>query len=73
MRKVNLQHLPEEEWRSPSGKYHAFDQEVSVALGREPKSLDLTKRHPFDLSRVRLPPAPPFAPTTRTRLNGSFT
>ena len=55
MQKVNLQRLPEEEWRSPSGKYHAFDQEVSVALGREPKSLDLTKRHPFDLARVRLP------------------
>jgi uncharacterized cupin superfamily protein len=53
---------PKEEWRSPTGKYHAFDQEVSVALGKEPKSLDLTKRHPFDLSRVRLTPGATLCP-----------
>ncbi|MBV9491385.1 MAG: cupin domain-containing protein [Verrucomicrobia bacterium] len=62
MQKLNLQHLPEQERRSPGGKYHAFIQAVSVALGREPDSLDLTKRHPFDLSRVRLPPGATLCP-----------
>ena len=26
-----------------------------MALGREPESLDLSKRHPFDLALVRIP------------------
>src|SRR5437660_10660534 len=28
---------------------------ISIALGREPESLDLSKRHPFDLTLVRIP------------------
>jgi uncharacterized cupin superfamily protein len=55
VRKVNLADIPEQEKRSPTGKYHAFYKEVSVALGREPKSLDLEKRHRFDLMLARLP------------------
>lgn len=56
MNKVNLADIPEKERRSPTGKFHAFFKEISVALGREPNSTDRLKQHPFDLSLYRLPP-----------------
>ena len=55
MRKVNLKDIPEQERKSPKGMFHKFVKNVSVALGREPESLDLAKRHPFDLALVRIP------------------
>jgi uncharacterized cupin superfamily protein len=55
MRKVNLKDIPEGERKSPKGKFGRFMKRVSVALGREPESLDLSKRHPFDLTLVRIP------------------
>jgi uncharacterized cupin superfamily protein len=55
MRKVNLKDVEEREKRSPKGKFHRFMKNISVALGREPESLDLMKRHPFDLALVRIP------------------
>ena len=55
MKKVNLSEVEEQERRSPKGKYHAFYKEISMALGRERDSLDLDKRHPFDLMLARLP------------------
>src|SRR5215472_15416133 len=55
MRKVNLKEVPEQERRSPNGKFGRFTKNISVALGREPESLDLAKRHPFDLALVRIP------------------
>jgi uncharacterized cupin superfamily protein len=55
MRKVNLRDIREEERKSPKGKFHKFVKEISIALGREPESLDLGKRHPFDLAFVRIP------------------
>ena len=55
MRKVNLKDIEEREKRSPKGKFHRFMKNISVALGREPESLDLMKRHPFDLALVRIP------------------
>jgi uncharacterized cupin superfamily protein len=33
-----------------------FRRPISEALGREPKSLDLSKRHPFDVEVLRVPP-----------------
>jgi uncharacterized cupin superfamily protein len=62
MKKVNLQEIPEQERRSPTGKYHKFVKDISVALGREPDSLDLTKRHPFDLAIVRIPKGKSYCP-----------
>lgn len=56
MKKINLRDLAERERRSPAGKYQHFWKEISVALGRNPASLDLRQRHPFDLSLERLPP-----------------
>jgi len=55
MRKVNLQDIPEVERKSPKGKFCRTMKNISVALGREPESLDLSKRHPFDLTLVRIP------------------
>src|SRR5881409_3068415 len=55
MRKVNLKDIPEQERKSPKGKFHRTFKNISVALGREPESLDLSKRHPFDLALVRIP------------------
>jgi uncharacterized cupin superfamily protein len=62
MNKVNLREIPEQERRSPSGKYHKFVKEISIALGREPASYDLTKRHPFDLALVRIPQGKSYCP-----------
>jgi uncharacterized cupin superfamily protein len=56
MRKVNLSQIKEEAWQSPSAKYAISCKGISEALGREPSSLDLSKRHPFDLEWNRVPP-----------------
>ena len=56
MRKVNIADLKAEDWKSPKGKYAASFTGISEAIGREPQSLDLTKRHPFDLEITRIPP-----------------
>jgi uncharacterized cupin superfamily protein len=62
MRKVNLKDVPEKERKSPTGKFHKFVKDVSVALGREPESLDLAKRQPFDLAVVRMPKGKSYCP-----------
>lgn len=62
MRKVNLKDIPEQERRSPKGKYHKFVKDVSIALGRDRESLDLAKRHPFDLASVRIPKDKTYCP-----------
>jgi uncharacterized cupin superfamily protein len=56
MRKANLNEIKEEAWQSPSGKFAVSFKGISEALGREPSSLDLSKRHPFDLEWNRVPP-----------------
>jgi uncharacterized cupin superfamily protein len=55
MNKINTTTLPEISWDSPKGKYIGFGRQVSEALGREPDSTDLEKRHPFDVEITRLP------------------
>lgn len=55
MRKINLKEVPEQERKSPKGKFGRFSKNISIALGREPESLDLSKQHPFDLALVRIP------------------
>lgn len=56
MKKINIDELKEEPWRSPGGKYAVSFKGISEALGREPASLDLSKRHPFDVEWSRIPP-----------------
>lgn len=62
MRKVNLKDIEERERTSPQGTFHKFVKDISIALGREPESLDLAKRHPFDLALVRIPKGKSFCP-----------
>lgn len=56
MRKVNVNEIKEEPWQSPGGKYAVHFKGISTALGRDPNSLDLATRHPFDLEWNRVPP-----------------
>src|SRR4029453_5543299 len=56
MRKVNLNEIKEEPWQSPGGKYAVSFKGISESLGRDPTSLDLAKRHPFDLEWNCVPP-----------------
>ena len=56
MRKVNIDEIKEDPWRSPKGKYAVSFRGISEALGRDPLSLDLAKRHPFDLEWNKIPP-----------------
>jgi uncharacterized cupin superfamily protein len=62
MYKVNLHDINETERKSPAGQFHKFIKDVSIALGREPQSLDLAKRHPFDLAVVRIPKGKSYCP-----------
>ncbi len=62
MRKVNLTAIKENERKSPAGKFHKFVKDISIALGREKESLDLMKRHPFDLALIRIPKGKSYCP-----------
>jgi uncharacterized cupin superfamily protein len=55
MHKVNIKDIKERERHSPKGKFGARFKEISIALGRDPDSLDLMKRHPFDLTLTTIP------------------
>lgn len=55
MKKVNAHTVPEEVFTSPKGKFASGFREISVALGRDPNSLDLHQRHPFDVELSRVP------------------
>lgn len=56
MKKVNVSQIKEDPWQSPKGKFVVAFTGISEALGRDPSSLDLTKRWPFDLELSRMPP-----------------
>jgi uncharacterized cupin superfamily protein len=56
MRKVNTKTVSEETWASPKGRFVGSGKEISIALGRDPRSTDLTLRHPFDVELLRVPP-----------------
>src|SRR5437879_13907313 len=62
MRKVNINEIKEDPWQSPGEKYAVCFKGISEALGRQPASLDLSKRHPFDLEWSRVPPGKPNFP-----------
>ena len=55
MRKVNVKDIEEQERQSPKGKFGRRSKNISIALGRDPESFDLRKRHPFDLALIRIP------------------
>ena len=55
MLKVNVKDVPELSWTSPKGKFVGAGRQVSEALGRDPESTDLMRRHPFDVEILRIP------------------
>src|SRR5437763_11103026 len=55
MHTVNLKDVPEQKRKSPKGKFGRVSKNISIALGREPDALDLSKRHPFKLALWRIP------------------
>ncbi len=56
MKKINVNDIKEDEWKSPKGMFVGAGRQISIALGREPLSTDLMKRHPFDVEILRIPP-----------------
>ena len=56
MKIINLSEIPESSSTSPKGTFSRTVKDVSVAHGREPDSLDLLKRHPFDIQICTIPP-----------------
>lgn len=56
MNVINTHQLEELTWVSPKGKFGGAGKQVSEALGRNPKSMDLRERHPFDVEICRLAP-----------------
>ena len=55
-KKLNLRDIPDDRWVSPQGTFQASSKSLSIALGREPASTDLLKRHPFDVEICRIAP-----------------
>jgi uncharacterized cupin superfamily protein len=56
MKKVNTNEIEEFAWSSPKGKFGGSSKNVSEALGRDPRSMDLLARHPFDVEILRIAP-----------------
>jgi uncharacterized cupin superfamily protein len=54
VRKVNICEITE--IRKAKESRIGFRRPISEALGREPASTDLLKRHPFDVELLRVPP-----------------
>ena len=56
MKKVRIADLPWEERKSPTGKYHSFSKDISLALGGKRDVGPWGGGHPFDLQLRRVPP-----------------
>lgn len=56
MKIVNTQDVAELTWSSPKGTFVGAGRQISEALGRNPQSMDLRERHPFDVEILRIPP-----------------
>ncbi|VVM06014.1 hypothetical protein MAMC_00918 [Methylacidimicrobium cyclopophantes] len=54
--KRNLDEIPWQERRSPKGRYHLFQKEISLALGGKKDVGRWGGGHPFDVTLVRIPP-----------------
>ncbi len=56
MKPVPLDAVPVEERRSPGGKFHIRQQNISLALGGQKDTGPWGGGHPFDVCRVSIPP-----------------
>ena len=55
--KTYISSIPEQEQRSPKGRYHLFRKNISDALGGEKDTGPSGGGHPFEVELVRMPPA----------------
>jgi uncharacterized cupin superfamily protein len=62
MKQVHIPSLPEEEQKSPTGKYRSFCRNISVALGGIRNAGPWGGGHPFDLQIRRIPPGAAVCP-----------
>jgi uncharacterized cupin superfamily protein len=62
MKLIHLSSLPEEEQKSPGGKYHSFCRNISLALGGIRNTGLWGGGHPFDLQIRRVPPGAAVCP-----------
>jgi uncharacterized cupin superfamily protein len=62
MKTVSIPALPESEGRSPTGKYHSFSKDISLALGGVRDTGAWGGGHPFDLQQRRVPPGASVCP-----------
>lgn len=62
MNKINLRDVPELEQRSPTGKFHSFAKNVSLALGGIRNVGAWGGGHPFDFQVRRIPPGAAVCP-----------
>src|SRR5580765_7600112 len=62
MNKAHIPSLAWEEQKSPTGKYHSFFQNVSIAVGGTPNTGTWGGGHPFDLQIRRIPPGAAVCP-----------
>lgn len=60
--KINLRDVPEFEQRSPTGKFHSFARNVSLALGGVRNVGAWGGGHPFDFQVRRIPPGAAVCP-----------
>ena len=62
MKKVHIASLPEEEQKSPTGKYHSYCRNITLALGGIRGAGTWGGGHPFDLQIRRIPPTAAICP-----------
>ncbi|MBK1876762.1 cupin domain-containing protein [Pelagicoccus mobilis] len=62
MKIINTHQVESQDWTSPKGKYGGSNKNLSTALGRDDKSTDLLKRHPFDVAITTLAPGQTYCP-----------
>jgi uncharacterized cupin superfamily protein len=61
-KRINLRDVPEVEQRSPTGKFHSFCRNVSLALGGIRNTGTWGGGHPFDFQVRRIPPGAAVCP-----------
>jgi uncharacterized cupin superfamily protein len=62
VKKLNIADVPEEEQRSPSGKFHSYCRNLSLALGGSRNAGLSHGGHPFDVQIRRVPPGAAICP-----------
>ena len=62
MHRVHVPSMPWDEQRSPTGKFHSFSRNISVALGAVRNAGTWGGGHPFDLQVRRIPPGAAVCP-----------